>query len=155
MPKRASGSGAFLLIFAVSLALAAAGCKTKPLVDPRPIVAAETSAQTRAAILRALKIDNRWEVVSDQPGEIVARFGQPDWSMAVSIAYANEVSVRYLGSQGIDYAISPEGVPVIHKGYNERAQRLSDWIAREIEIADVSSALPEVAAPPMGEVEPE
>jgi hypothetical protein len=74
--------------------------------------------------------------------------------MAVAIAYSNEVSLRYLGSEGIDYGISPEGVPVIHRGYNERAQRLSDWIAREIAISDVSSELPE-AAPPAGEVEPD
>jgi hypothetical protein len=147
--------GARVLFLLGWLLLAAAGCKTVPLADPRPIVAADTPAQTRAAILRALKIDERWAVVSDQPGEIVARFAQPDWSMAVSIAYANEVSLRYLGSEGIDYAISPEGVPVIHRGYNERVQRLSGWIAREIEIADVSSALPEVATPPAGEVEPE
>jgi hypothetical protein len=127
----------------MSFALAAAGCKTVPLVDPRPILAADTPEQTRAAILRALMIDKRWAVVSDQPGEIVVRFGQPDWSMAVAIAYSNEVSLRYVGSEGIDYAITPEGVPVIHRGYNERAQRLSDWIAREIAISDVSSELPE------------
>ena len=136
------------------LALAAAGCKTVPLSDPRPILAADTPEQTRAAILRALTIDKNWALVSDKPGEIVARFGQPDWSMAVSIAYANEVSVRYLGSEGIDYGISPEGVTVIHRGYNERAQRLSDWIAREIAISDVSSELPN-AAPPDGEVTPD
>jgi hypothetical protein len=149
------GIRAWILLLLVSFALVAAGCKTVPLVDPRPIPAAKTPASTRAAILRALLIDDRWAVVSDQPGEIVARFGQPDWSMAVAIAYANEVSVRYLGSEGIDYAISPEGVPVIHSGYNERAQRLSNWIAMEIEIANVSSALPEVAAPPLREVTPE
>jgi hypothetical protein len=155
MPNPTSRRRAFLLFLAVPLALAAAGCKTVPLVDPRPILAAETPAQTRAAILRALMIDRRWAVVSDQPGEIVARFGQPDWSMAVAIAYSNEVSLRYAGSEGIDYAISPEGVPVIHKGYNERAQRLSDWIAREIGFASVSSALPEVAPPSLGEVAPD
>lgn len=145
---------ALLLLLAVSLNLGAESCKTVPLANPRPILAADTPEQTRAAILRALKIDENWAVVSDKPGEIVARFGQPDWSMAVSIAYANEVSVRYLGSEGIDYAISPEGVAVIHRGYNERAQRLSDWIAREIAISDVSSELPN-AAPPDGEVTPD
>jgi hypothetical protein len=154
MPNPTPRRRPFLLSFAVSLGLAVAGCKTVPLSDPRPILAADTPEQTRAAILRALKIDQNWAVVSDKPGEIVARFGQPDWSMAVSIAYANEVSVRYLGSEGIDYGISPEGVTVIHRGYNERAQRLSDWIAREIAISDVSSELPN-AAPPDGEVTPD
>jgi hypothetical protein len=137
------------------LILAAAGCKTVPLADPRPILAADSPAETRAAILRALMIDRRWAVVSDQPGEIVVRFGQPDWSMAVAIAYANEVSFRYVGSEGIDYAISPEGVPVIHRGYNERVQRLSDWIAREIAISDVSSELPEAPEPAAGEITPD
>jgi hypothetical protein len=155
MPNPTPRRRPFLLSFAVSLGLAAAGCKTVPLVDPRPILAADTPAETRAAILRALKIDKNWAVVSDKPGEIVARFGQPDWSMAVSIAYANEVSIRYLGSEGIDYAISPEGVPVIHRGYNERAQRLSDWIAREIAISDVSSELPPAAPLDAGEVTPD
>ena len=144
-----------VLLELMSLALAAAvGCTVVPLVDPQPILAADTPAETRAAILRALKIDKNWEVVSDQPGEIVARFARPDWSMAVAIAYANEVSFRYVGSEAIDYAISPEGVPVIHHGYNERAQRLADWIAREIAISDVSSEIPE-AAPPAGGVAPD
>jgi hypothetical protein len=151
MPCRRAG----LAFFAVSMTLAAAGCKTVPLVDPRPIPAAESPAQTRAAILRALKVGDDWVVVSDRPGEIVARIARADWSMAVSIAYSNELSVSYLGSDGIDYAISPEGVPVIHKGYNERAQRLSDWIAREIAIGDVSSALSEVDPLPDGELTPE
>ncbi len=143
-----------VLVFLVSLALAAAGCKTQPLVDPRPIRAAATPAQTRAAILRALMIDRRYAVVSEQPGEIVARFAQADWAMVVAIGYSNEVSVRYLDSDGIDYAIS-EGVPVIHSGYNKRVQQLSDWIAKEIAISRVSTAPLEVAAPPLSEGTPE
>ncbi len=143
-----------VLIFLVLLALAAAGCRTKPLVDPRPIAATGTPAQTRAAILRALKIDRHWSVVSEQPSEVVARFADRDWYMVVAIAYSNEVSVRYLSSGGIDYNIS-EGVPVIHEGYNERVQQLSNWIAREIAIAHVSSELPDVPPPPLEEVAPD
>lgn len=139
-----------VLLFLVSLALAAVGCRTQPLVDPRPIPAAGTPAQTRAAILRALKIERRYAVVSEQPGEIVARFAESDWFMVVAVAYSNEVSVRYLSSGGIDYSIV-NGVPVIHEGYNERVQQLSNWIATEIGIAHVSSDLPEVPPPPLGE----
>lgn len=154
MTNPTSRSRGRVLVFLVSLALAAAGCKTQPLVDPRSIWAAETPAQTHAAILRALTIDPRWAVVSEQPGEIVARFAQAGWAMVVAIAYSNEVSVRYLDSQGIDYA-SVEGVPVIHSGYNRRAQRLSDWIAKEIAISRVRPALPEVTEPALGDTRPE
>lgn len=154
MPTSTFCSRAFLLLFVVSLAVAAAGCRTKPLVDPRPIAATGTPAQTRAAILRALKIDRHWSVVSEQPSEVVARFADRDWYMVVAIAYSNEVSVRYLSSGGIDYAIA-NGVPVIHEGYNERVQQLSNWIAREIAIAHVSSELPDVPPPPLGEVAPD
>jgi hypothetical protein len=142
---------AFLLFFAVSVGLAAAGCRTVPLVDPRPIPAAATPEETRAAILRALTVGGGYAVVADQPGQIVARYAYVDWNMVVSIAYSNEVSVRYVSSVGLGYAIS-DGVPIIHRGYNKRAQRLSDVIASEIAISRVTNAIP---PPSLGEVTPD
>jgi hypothetical protein len=138
-------------VLLVSLALATLGCKTVPLVDPHSIQAAETPAETRAAILRALTVGGGYGVVSDQPGLIVARYAQPGWNMVVAIAYSNEVSLRYVSSVGLDYAIS-EGVPVIHKGYNERVQRLSEVIASEIAIARVTNA---ISPPSLEEVAPD
>jgi hypothetical protein len=142
---------AFLLFFAVSVGLAAAGCRTVPLVDPPPIPAAATPEETRAAILRALTVGGGYAVVADQPGQIVARYAYVDWNMVVSIAYSNEVSVRYVSSVGLGYAIS-DGVPIIHRGYNKRAQRLSDVIASEIAISRVTNAIP---PPSLGEVTPD
>ena len=151
MPHPVSRSRGAVLALPVSLALAAAGCRTQPLVDPRPILAAETPAETRAAILRALTVGGGYAVVADQPGQIVARYAEDDWHMVVAIAYANEVSVRYVSSVGIHYSVS-QGVPVIHRGYNQRVQRLSDVIASEIAIARVTNAIP---PPSLGEVTPD
>ena len=146
MPNTSSRSRfrAFLLL--ASLALAAAGCMTEPLVAPPPVLAAETPAQTRAAILRAL-IEHDYVVVSEQPGEIVARYSKTEWNMVVAIDYSNEVRVRYVSSENLDYG-SEKGVTVIHGGYNKRVDRLSKRIGTEVAILRAASALPPVAAPP-------
>jgi hypothetical protein len=137
----------------VSLALIAAAACTAPLVTPRPILAAATPDQTRAAILRAL-IENRYMVEADQPGEIVARYTKPDWNMVLEIAYSNEVSVRYVSSENLKYATS-KGGPIIRRGYNKRVQHLSNEIATEIAIVRATNALPAVAAPPAGDTRPQ
>jgi hypothetical protein len=135
------------LILLVLLALAAAGCRTpQPLVEPPPIAAAESPAQTRAAILRAL-IENRYTVESERPGEIVARYSRSNWTMVVAIAYTDRVTVRYLSSENLEYA-DKNGTPVIHRGYNKRVQRLANEIGTEISIARAEGSLPPVAAPP-------
>jgi hypothetical protein len=153
MPNRISGSRVLALIFAVSLALAAAGCKTRPIVAPAPILAAETPEQTRAAILRSL-IENHYVVVSDKPGEVVARYRGRDWNMVVAVDYSNQVSVRYVSSEGLGYG-SKDGTTVIHRGYNTRVQDLSDEIGTEIAIVRATSPLPAVAAPPPGKTRAE
>ena len=153
MPNATFRSRAWLLFLAVSLAVGAAGCKTRPLVAPAPILAAETPEQTRAAILRAL-IESDYVIVGEKPGEIVARYRGRDWNMVVAVDYSNEVTVRYVSSEGLDYG-SAKGVPVIHRGYNKRVQDLSDEIGTEIAIARATSLLPPVAMPPPGEVRAE
>ena len=137
------------LILLVSLALAAAGCRTpQPLVDPAPIASAESSAQTRAAILRAL-IESHYTVESEEAGRIIARYDRSKWNMVVAIDYSNQVAVRYLSSQNLEYG-TKNGTPVIHPGYNKRVQRLARVIGTEIAIARVGDELAPVAAPPPG-----
>lgn len=152
MPNATFRSRAWLLFLAVSLAVGAAGCKTRPLVAPAPILAAETPEQTRAAILRAM-IESDYVIVGEKPGEIVARYRGRDWNMVVAVDYSNEVTVRYVSSEGLDYG-SAKGVPVIHRGYNKRVQDLSDEIGTEIAIARATSELPPVAAPHAGDPDP-
>jgi hypothetical protein len=132
----------------LSLAFVAAAC-TATLVEPRPIYAAETPTQTRAAILRAL-IENQYTVESDKPGEIIARYAKPDWNMVVAISYANEVAVRYVSSENLKYRNTDSG-PVIRRGYNKRVRYLSNEIGKEIAILRATNALPTVAAPPPGD----
>jgi len=144
---RSIRSRVFLL--AVSLGIAAvvtAGCTTTPLVDPRPIVAAPTAAQTRTAILRTL-VQSNWTVESERAGEIVAKYGSSDWTMVVAIEYADRVSMHYVGSENLDYDAA-EGAPTIHAGYNKRTQRLADQIGKEIALVRAVSDMPAVAAPP-------
>jgi hypothetical protein len=147
MPNPTSCSRVLGLILAVATALMAAGCQsTKPLIAPPPVLAAETPAQTRAAILEAL-IESDYEVLSDNPGEIVARYGEREWNMVVAVDYANEISVRYVSSEELSYG-SKNGVPVIHPGYNKRVKDLSKEIAQEVAMSRATSPLPAVAAPP-------
>jgi hypothetical protein len=135
----------------VSLVLmVAGGCTTRALVDPPPVAAAATPVQTRAAILRAL-IESGYSIVSEQPGEIVARYSRSDWTMVVAIDYSDRVSVRYVSSENLDYRTS-DGAPVIHRGYNHRVKRLSNVIGTEIAIARATDDLPAVAAPPADEI---
>jgi hypothetical protein len=154
MPKSTSLSRGLALILAVSTVLAGAGCQaTKPLVVPPPILAAETPAQTRAAILEAL-IESDYEVLSDKPGEIVARYGEAEWNMVVAVDYANEIGVRYVSSEELSYG-SKNGVLVIHPGYNKRVKDLAKEIAQEVAMSRATSPLPPVAAPPPAEVRTE
>lgn len=122
-------------------------CITKPLLTPPPVAANAAADETREAILRAL-LHNRWELLSDQPGEMTARFSRADWTMVVQIAYSNEVSIRYVSSQNLGYELSKEGTPMIHRGYNTRVLSLSRAIGTEVRIARAMTTLPPVAAPP-------
>jgi len=136
-----------VLILLVSFALVAVACRTpQPLVDPPPIAAAESSAQTRAAILRAL-IEGHYTVVSEEAGQIIARYGRSKWNMVVAVDYSNQVAVRYVSSENLEYG-SNKGTPVIHPGYNKRVERLARVIGTEISIARAGDELPPVAAPP-------
>jgi hypothetical protein len=139
----------------VSLALTLAACVTpQPLVTPAPFVAAGTPQETREAIVRALS-EGGWGLESERPGAIFARFSQDDWSMFVEIAYANEVSIRYVGSVNLRYGIGKDGRPVIHRSYNYRVERLAKVIRTEILIARGSVSPPPVASPTSGEITPD
>ena len=117
-----------------------------------PVLAAETPAQTRAAILRAL-IEYDYVVVSEQPGEIVARYSKPERNMVVAIDYSNEIRVRYVSSENLDYE-ADEGVTVIHGGYNKRVDRLSKRIGTEVAIVRATSTLPPSRRRPRSRAEP-
>lgn len=154
MPKNISSRRSRAILFLVSLALAALACASpQPLVNPPPIGAAANPLQTRVAILRALA-ENHWILESEYMGEMVARYNRSDWTMLVKIAYANEVSIRYLSSENLDYGKLQNGTPVIHRGYNARVQRLARAIGTEIMIARAADSLPPVAAPPPSEAQP-
>jgi hypothetical protein len=154
MPEQTSPVRARVLILLVSLALAAAGCRTpQPLVDPSPVAAAESSGLTRAAILRALT-ESHYTVESEEVGRIIARYGGSKWNMVVAIDYSNQVAVRYVRSENLHYG-TKNGTPVIHPGYNKRVQRLARVIGTEIAIARVGDELPPVAAPPPSNARPQ
>ena len=136
----------WVLPLLVSLPLAAFAC-AKPLYQPPPLAAAGTPAQTRTAILRAVAQSN-WVVDSERAGQVVARYTkEDDWTMAVAIDYAEQVTIRYADSENLDYAIK-DGGPVIHGGYNRRVARLSKVIGRQIAMVRASEPLPAVASPP-------
>lgn len=145
---------ALLLIFALALLAAVACASPQPLVDPKPIAAASTAQQTRVAILRALA-HNDFVVESESEGVVIARYGERNWNMVIEVAYSNEVTIRYVSSEGIDYGKSDEGVTVIHRGYNLRVKQLSKEIGTEITIARITETPPPVGAPPPSLPEPD
>lgn len=124
---------AILILVALAGLTASACAGTTELVDPQPIAAAATPAQTRSAILRALSLSH-WAVDSEKPGEVIARLAQRDWTMVIAISYSTQVTIRYVSSTNLRYA-TEDGVPVIHKAYNKRVARLQRVIAREIPLA--------------------
>ena len=146
--SRSMRSRTFLLALSLGVAaVVAAGCASAPpLVEPPPIVAAPTPAQTRTAILRTL-LQSNWTIESERAGEVVAKFSSPKWNMVVAIDYGDQVSIRYVSSENLDYDAS-KGLPTIHPGYNKRTQSLANRIAKEIAMARAMSDLPAVAAPP-------
>lgn len=154
MPPTQSIHRARSLFLLTLLGLALAACSSRALLTPKPIPGAATPAKTREAILRVLG-ENKWVLLSDKEGEIVARYGAPDWDMVVEIAYQNEVSIRYVSSRNLDYAVDEEGVPIIHRGYNRRVEKLSFLLGREISVARAVDSLPPVGEAPKLEPIPE
>jgi len=136
-----------LAIASLALLAAVACASPQPLVDPKPIAAASTPVQTRVAILRALA-HNGYVVESEREGVVIARYGERNWNMVIEVAYSNEVTIRYVSSEGIDYGKSDEGVTVIHGGYNLRVKKLAKEIGTEITIARITETPPPVGAPP-------
>lgn len=136
------------------LGLALVACSSRALLTPPPMAGVGTPEKTRQAILRALG-ENRWTLLSDKEGEIVARYGASDWDMVVEIAYQNEVSIRYVSSRNLDYGVNEKGIPVIHRGYNRRVEKLAMLIDREITVSRAVDALPPVGEAPKLEPIPE
>jgi hypothetical protein len=145
-----------VLLAIVSLALLApvACASPQPLVNPAPIAAASTPHQTRVAILRALA-DKGYTLESERAGDVVARYSERNWHMVIEIAYSNEVTIRYVSSENLDYGKSDKGVPVIHRGYNTRVQQLAKEIGTEVTIARIADTPPPVGSPPPSLPQPE
>jgi hypothetical protein len=112
-------------------------------VEPRPILAAPTTAETRAVIVQTLLRDG-WVLEAEYPGEIVAHRDGSSWVMVISIRYGEQISISYLSSTGLEYQETQTG-PVIHHGYNGRVDALMKDLAREVApLVDPST----VSAPP-------
>lgn len=140
-------SRALLAIASLALLTAVACATRQPLVSPAPIAAASTPQQTRVAILRALA-HNGYTLESEREGDVVARYSERNWHMVIEIAYSNEITIRYVSSENIDYGKSDKGVTVIHRGYNTRVQQLAKEIGTEVAIARITDTPPPVGTPP-------
>ena len=67
--------------------------------------------------------------------------------MVVSITYSDQVVIRYKDSANLDYAVQ-NGTPIIHRGYNQRVQRLAKLIGVQLALARIDPGTPPVASPP-------
>lgn len=118
------------------LLLAALACSSAPLVNPEPISGASTPALTHAAVVRAV-VYTGWTVVSQKPGEVVARLDRGAWDIVVGIDYGEQISIHYVSSDNLGYDGS-SNPPTIHAGYNKRVDRLMNAIAREVVLAGIA-----------------
>jgi hypothetical protein len=109
-------------------------CASPPLVNPSPIAVASTPARTRAGIPRGI-VRSHWTIVSEKPGEVVARLDRSAWGIEVAIDYGTHVSTRYVSSHGLGYDSS--GTPRIDAGYNKRVRHLMSVIAEEVALQDI------------------
>ena len=129
----------FAIVIAVALMLALPGeslaRRGVPLenYDNVPVVRADravlTDARLREGIVRGVQ-RNRWIVVEDTPGRIVAslalRGGKH--TMTVEIRYGSgSFSIDYRDSYNLNYRTGPGG-PVIHPTYNKEVKGLLDAI---------------------------
>jgi hypothetical protein len=133
----------FLLLVASALAVPPA-CALPPLMTPRPVAAAPTPAETRAAILRVLLRED-WLIEMDQPAQIEARLSRGSWTMVVEILYGQQVAIHYVSSENLDYQAN-RAPPRIHPGYNRRTLKLMDDIGRELDLARLGDECPPAAA---------
>jgi len=120
-------------IVTLTLGLMMLGACTVPKVDPDPLAAGPSAAQTREAIIRGMG-QRSWNVKSETANEIIAQNNvRGKHLVVVSIKYDdNSVRIRYRDSQNLRYTKTSSGRELIHKNYNSWVENLRQDIAREL-----------------------
>jgi hypothetical protein len=123
---------AFLLLVGL---LAAAGCRTQPMLTPSPIRAPLGAEQNRQAILQGMASQN-WQLVSETLGLITAvqdkkKLGK--YVATVAIAYDDHtISISYRSSHGLHCEPEGESCRRIHRAYNRWVIQLARNIEQSV-----------------------
>ncbi|MGH0031159.1 MAG: hypothetical protein ACQGVC_15295 [Myxococcota bacterium] len=104
--------------------LALAGCRSKPLLTPAPVVSALGVEANRVAIIRGMAL-HRWALIEEEPGLIVAQQDKGGRHIAiVAIGYDDRmIEIRYRSSHGLRCQPQGESCSSIHRAYNR-------WVAQ-------------------------
>jgi hypothetical protein len=106
------------LLLLLPLLLVLTNARAVPLVDRPPIAipAGVTPEQVANAVHSAF-LHRGWSIADEQPGRVEGVITRKDHVVRVAIGYdAQQVTIRYVSSQNMDYAQGPHG-PQIHRKY--------------------------------------
>jgi hypothetical protein len=129
-----------LSLFAVAVAssLLVMGCGTTFVstraVEPVLVASAQSPAEMRAAIIRALQF-RKFSPESEVEGRIVAHLDHGDVRLQIAVEYApTQYAVRYLSSTGYATETAPSGEVLVEKRWVSQAKALNLRIAEEIKV---------------------
>ncbi|MAP96605.1 MAG: hypothetical protein CMK07_16840 [Ponticaulis sp.] len=120
----------FLLIAFAGLVLA--GCGTSRMNQPtETFVGIEPDETMVAEAIRGALQEQRWKIVSDNPGKIVASYSRrSDWFVVIEIPYnGDSYQLLYADSRNLDYS---ERSGRIHERYNVWIEELNNEISVRI-----------------------
>jgi len=127
------------------------GCRSQLLITPSPIYSPLDADHNRQAILRGLAA-HRWQVVSDEPGRIVARFDKRNVGKhvaTVDVLYGDDaIEIRYRDSHGLRCNQVDGRCETIHRAYNRWVVQLSRDIEYGVQMVQREQARPAVGAGP-------
>lgn len=108
-----------LTIALSSILILLGGCRATEMNSPVQFSVSAGKTTLRDCIIDGMKA-RRWSLVSEGPGEIVARQNvRGKHRVDVRISYSgNDVSIEYVDSENMKYQKSDSGRETIHKNYN-------------------------------------
>lgn len=136
MRARTSKLPVAIATFGLGLALSASACGTAysstKVADPVLIARAQSPAEVRAAIVRAMD-GRRFSPKSEQPGLIVARLDRGDVKLEIAIEYSGtQYLVRYVTSSGLKTKPGPDGDVLVDEHWAGWVKGLKSRIGEEL-----------------------
>ena len=114
-----------------------------PLVDPLYLDApASLSQKEITTVVRKTLVQRNWILVKDSGNEIVARLDVRGHSITVryTVDSGRRITMKYLDSVAMDYALDRHGKPVIHRKYAGWMLNVQTALSRELQLATLAKS---------------